>query len=103
MADQKSELTEIKIMGGKPQKNSGRGLHQKGDAVLEPFCVDVKECGSSFTLSRKVWVKVTTDATKHKKEPALMVAIGENPTTRVWVISDDMFEEMREAWLEKYG
>lgn len=103
MADALSEKKEIKIMGGKAQKNSGRGPYQKGDAVLPPFCVDVKETGSTFGLSRKVWVKVSTDAAKQKLEPALMVSIGDTNTMRLWVIEDDMFHSMLEAWKEKYG
>lgn len=104
MADKKSELTEIRKMGGKPQKNSGRGLYQKGDATLGPFVIDVKEYKKTFGLSRDMWGKVSTDASKHRKEPALMVCLGEGTvTTRLWVIGDEMFHEMLTAWQEKYG
>lgn len=104
MADAKSELAEIKKMGGKPQKNSGRGLYQKGDATLSEFVVDVKEYEKSFSLSRNVWGKVSTDASKHRKEPALMVCLGTGrDTTRMWVIGDEMFHLMLEAYQEKYG
>src|SRR5690349_2236940 len=103
MPDARSEQAEIKKMGGKAQKNSGRGLYQKGDAALGPFVVDVKEYAKSFTLSRDVWGKISTDASKHRKEPALMVCLGEGvSTTRLWVIGDEMFHEMLSAWREKY-
>jgi hypothetical protein len=104
MADAKSELAEIKKMGGKPQKNSGRGLYQKGDAVLSPFIVDVKEYKTSFGLSRNVWGKACSDAAKHRKEPALMVCLGEGKkTTRLWVVGDEMFHQMLAAWEKEYG
>jgi hypothetical protein len=104
MADAKSELAEIKKMGGKPQKNSGRGLYQKGDATLGPFCVDVKEYAKFFGLSRDVWGKICSDAAKSKKEPALMICLGSGrESTRMWVIGNDMFEQMLAAWKEKYG
>lgn len=102
MADSKSEQAEIKRMGGKPQKNSGRGLYQKGDATLSEFVVDVKEYEKSFGLSRNVWGKICTDASKHRKEPALMVCLGTGrETTRLWVIGDDMFHAMLNAYLER--
>lgn len=104
MADSISERKEIKKMGGKAQKNSGRGQYMKGDATLGPFVVDVKESVSHFGLDRKTWVKVCTDAAKHRAEPALMVALGQGrETIRMWVIADSMFHEMLSAYQEKHG
>lgn len=104
MADAKSERVEVKRMGGKPQRNSGRGLHQKGDATIPGFVVDVKEFSKTFGLSRDVWGKISTDASKHHKEPALMVCLGSGAeTTRLWVIGEAMFEQLHAAWVEKYG
>ena len=93
-----SELDEIKRFGGKPQKNSGRGKHDKGDAIVEKFVVDVKEYGKSFGLSKAVWAKICTDAVKQGKRPALNVVLGENDgrKVRMWVISDsDMMEYLK--------
>ncbi len=104
MADAKSELAEIRKMGGRAQKNSGRGLYQKGDATLSDFVVDVKEYKKTFGLSRDMWGKISTDASKHRKEPALLVCLGEgSTTTRLWVIGDEMFHLMLDAYQEKYG
>ena len=99
------EKEEIKRDGGKAQKNSGRGKIQKGDAVLEPFCYDVKEYSKSFSLSKDVWAKTCDDAFRSgRREPALKIVLGEgNYKTRLWVIEDEMFKQMREAWEEKYG
>lgn len=103
VATAKTEAAEIKRLGGIPQKNSGRGTHQKGDAILEPFLVDVKEAIKSFTLNTKVWGKVCTDAIKSgRRQPALMVALGEEHPVRLWIIGDRMFKEMHAAWKEKY-
>jgi hypothetical protein len=99
------ERAEIARDGGKPQKNSGRGKIQKGDATLGPVLYDVKEYSESFGLSRKVWGKVCTDAFKSgNRIPALKIVLGAGMSKiRLWVIGDDMFHEMREAWEEKYG
>lgn len=104
MADAKSEKNEIKRSGGKPQPNSGRGGKKKGDAILEPFCYDVKEYEKSYAVSRENWQKVCTDALKSGGyEPAIQIVLGSENKVRLWVISDGMFEQMREAWEQKYG
>ncbi len=103
MATKKTERGEIKRFGGKPQPNSGRG-NQKGDAKRGPYLVDVKEYVSSYGLSRSNWAKVSTDASRHGLQPALMVALGEgSETVRLWVTGERMFLEMLEAWEEKYA
>lgn len=104
MADAKSELAELKIAGAKPQRNSGRSPWEKGDGILEPFLVDVKEAKSSFTFNKRVWAKICSDAIKHNKEPALLIALGENrETVRTWIIGDTMFKQMLSLWIKEYG
>jgi len=103
MADARSEKLEIKRMGAKPQHNSGRSKHAKGDAVLFPFIVDVKEAKESFTLNKKVWAKICSDSARHNLDPALMIALGEQDTVRLWIIGDTMFQQMLEAYKEKNG
>ena len=98
-----SEEYEIKRDGMTPVKNSGRSRGvAKGDAVLEPFLVDIKEYEKSFGVSRTNWAKISTDAAHNgRREPAFKLVLGGD--TRVWVVSDHMFHEMREAWREKNG
>ncbi len=104
MADAKSEKAELKKAGAKPQRNSGRNPWEKGDGVLDPFIVDVKEAKTSFTFNKKVWAKICSDAIKHGKEPALLIAMGENrETVRTWIIGDTMFKQMLDAWNKEYG
>ena len=104
MADAKSEREEIRRDGATPQPNSGRGKHRKGDAILDPFIVDYKEYSKSFGVSKDVWAKICTDANYGHKFPALKLVLGENDghKIRLWVISDNMFHDMRNAWMEKY-
>lgn len=91
-------------MKAKAQKNSGRGLYQKGDAVLDVFTVDIKEYAKTFGVSRTVWGKICSDAARNGNEPALMLALGAGrETVRLWIVADDMFKEMLDAWKEKYG
>lgn len=99
-----SERAEVKRDGSKAQHNSGRGKHAKGDAILEPFLVDIKEYTEGFTVNRKVWAKICTDALRAGVyEPALKLVLGKNnERVRLWVVSDDMFREMLEAWREKH-
>ncbi len=102
-----TEASEIKRLGAKAQKNSGRGQHDKGDCVLEPFLVDIKEYDESFSVSRANWAKLTLDAFKAgRRIPAFFLALGSKESkdkVRLWIISDDMMQELRELWLEKYG
>lgn len=100
------EQAEAKRDGASLQKNSGRGTHAKGDALYGPFCVDYKHFTEQFGVSRKVWAKISSDALATQKIPALKLVLGsENDVTktRLWVISEAMFREMLEAWIEKYG
>jgi hypothetical protein len=99
-----SEKAEILRDGAKAQKNSGRGKIQKGDAQIGPFTYDIKEYPKSFTINQTFWSKVCTDAFKSgNTEPALKIVMGDVNKVRLWVISDDMFHEMLDAWMEKNG
>lgn len=99
-----SEKNEVRRDGATAQHNSGRGWREKGDAILGNICYDIKEYAESFAVSRKVWAKVSTDAFKSgKKLPALKLILGSgNEKLRLWVISDELFKEMYEAWSEAY-
>lgn len=106
MATAKTELEEIKRFGGKPQPNSGRGAHRKGDATLGPFIVDVKEYAKGYTISIDTWAKICSDAVlSGRMQPALAIVLGEEggSKTRVWAVSERMFLEMLGAWEEKYN
>ncbi len=106
MATAKSEQQEIDRDGATAQPNSGRGKIKKGDAKLEPFLIDYKEYAVSFGVTQAIWAKVSKDAiTCDMMQPALKLVIGPEgePKTRLWVISDKMFHEMREAWLKEHG
>lgn len=99
-----SERDEAARDGAQLHKNSGRGWIEKGDASLGELCVDYKEYAESFSVSRAVWAKVTKDALRMRKTPALKLVLGDKKgKVRLWVIDDDMFHEMYEAWCEKYG
>lgn len=102
-----SEASEVKRDGARAQRNSGRGILEKGDAILGEICYDIKEYNESFSVSRKNWAKIATDAFKSgRKIPALKLVLGSKGSDskiRLWVINDDMFHEMYEAWEEKYS
>lgn len=102
MADAKTELREIKRMGAVPQKNSGRGKHAKGDAILDKtWMVDIKEYSKSFGISKDVWAKTCTDAFKAGGlEPLLAITLGEegNNKVRLVVISQEHFMDLKETY-----
>lgn len=101
-----SELGEIKRDGAVPQRNSGRGKHEKGDAVLGSFLLDYKEYSEGFTVSRSNWAKLGTDAWQTGKMPAFRLVLGpeDDPQKlRLWVFSDSVGKEMLRLWEEKYG
>lgn len=94
-----SERGEIKRIGAKAHKNSGRGQYQKSDATWNEFIVDIKEYSKSFSLSQDVWAKVVTDTmrTDLYKSPALMVVLGEKYKTRLAVIEWAVLEQMQQT------
>lgn len=94
--DNLSEKSEIKRIGAKEHKNSGRGQYTKSDATWENFIVDVKEYSKSFSLSQDVWSKIVTDTlrTDRTKDPALLVVLGGR--TRLAVIEWSKLEELVE-------
>jgi hypothetical protein len=82
-------------------------MYQKVDARKGPFLIDYKEYTESFAVSRKNWAKLQSDAFRTgQSQPAFRLVLGskDNPNPlRLWVISDDMFNEMLEAWEKVYG
>ena len=90
-----SERSEIKKIGGKAHKNSGRGQYTKSDATWENFTVDFKEVSKSFTVNKDVWAKAVTDSIKNNNDPAIIVIIGEgNQKVRLAIIEFSILEEM---------
>lgn len=94
-----SEKNEIKKIGAKAHKNSGRGT-KKGDATWGSFVVDIKEAKKSFTLNEKVWSKITTDAIKSgiDKSPALIIVLGDGAKKiRLIVTEFSVIEDMMDG------
>lgn len=98
MATNKSEANELRRMGAKVHKNSGRGMI-KGDGSTDEFIIDVKEANKTFTLSQDVWAKICTDAMKvdRSKSPMLQLVIGEGSnkvrlSVVEWSIQEDLIE-----------
>ena len=46
-----SERSELRRMGAKAHKNSGRGQYQKADGNIDRFIVDVKEYVEFFGIN----------------------------------------------------
>jgi hypothetical protein len=91
-----SERSEIKRLGARAIKNSGRG-NTKGDAKWESFTVDFKEYPKGFTVNQDNWAKATTDAMKNKNDPAIIVVLGEgNTKTRLAIIELSLLEQLLE-------
>ena len=100
----KMEVSEAKRIGATAHKNSGRGK-VKGDASYPGITIDFKFAEKSFSMNKDIWRKICSDAQSNKHAPAINVLLGETGgiKTRLWIIEDGLFQEMREAWMEKYG
>lgn len=70
-----SEESEAKRDGARLQRNSGRGKWAKGDATWQGCLLDYKEFSKSFSITRKVWGKVCTDALKVDKDATPMIKL----------------------------
>ena len=92
-----SERSELKRIGAKAHKNSGRNM-KKADGSLDRYVVDVKEYRQSFSINRDVWAKIVTDTLRvdPSKSPVIMVVLGEQQKTRLAIIEWSEFEELRE-------
>lgn len=90
-----SELSELKRMGAKPVSNSGRGTYLKGDGILGPFTVDVKEYPKGYTVNKKHWAKICSDAAHNgMTDPMLAIVLGEGDNrTRLAVVTMDIIED----------
>jgi hypothetical protein len=94
-----SERGELKRIGAKPHVNSGRGP-VKADGSLDHFVVDVKEYSKSYSVSQDSWAKIVSDTMKvdRKKDPALMIVLGEgNKKVRLAIIEWEVFEQLRDG------
>ena len=103
MATNKTEASELKKMGAKVHKNSGRGII-KGDGSLDEFVVDVKEYNKSYSISVDNWAKICTDTMKvdKSKSPMLqLVLTNEGRTVRLSVVEWSMMEELLERAKKK--
>lgn len=96
-----SEANEIKRDNAKAQKNSGRGLYQKGDAKWYNFLVDYKETAKSVSLNKDMWAKICTDTFRvdRNMHPLLKIIIGEGSSkVRLAVVEWDILEELVEDY-----
>lgn len=90
----RTEKEEAKKDKAKLVKNSGRGF-KKGDAQFHKFLLDYKHNESSFTLTKKAWVKHRKDAwNDNHKYPCISVIFGEHSDTKVAIIEWDVFLEL---------
>lgn len=97
-ATNKTEASELRRMGAKVHKNSGRNMI-KADGSMDEFVVDIKEAGKTFSISQDVWAKICTDAMKvdKNKSPLLQLVIGEGSqkirlSVIEWSILEDLIE-----------
>jgi len=101
-----SGKAELRRIGAKSHKNSGRGQYQKADGNIERFVVDIKEYGKSISLSQDMWAKIVTDClrTDNKKNPLLMAVLGSGGRkTRLAVIEWEVLEELLEELDGRYN
>ena len=91
-----SERGELKRIGARQHKNSGRNT-KKADGSLDEYVIDVKEYSKSFSVTQDVWAKIVTDTLKvdKNKSPVIMLVLGEQKKVRLAIIEWNEFEELR--------
>jgi len=92
-----SEKQELKRIGAKAHKNSGRGM-VKADGNLDRYVVDVKEYAKSFSVNQDIWAKIVTDTLRvdPEKSPVIMLVLGETRKIRLAIIEWNEFELLQE-------
>lgn len=93
-----SERGELKRIGAKQHKNSGRGV-VKADGSNDQFVIDVKEYEKSFSINHNNWAKIVMDtmSVDRKKNPAIMLVLGKgSKKIRLAIIEWEVFEQLRE-------
>jgi hypothetical protein len=93
-----SERGELKRIGAKQHKNSGRGM-VKADGSDDQFVIDVKEYEKSFSITQDNWSKIVMDtmSVDRKKNPAIMLVLGKgDKKIRLAIIEWNVFKELRE-------
>lgn len=93
-----SERGELKRIGAKQHKNSGRGM-VKADGSDDQFVIDVKEYEKSFSITQTNWSKIVMDtmSVDRKKNPAIMLVLGKgDKKIRLAIIEWNVFKELRE-------
>lgn len=76
---QRKEKKDAKDFGANQTARSGGGWTNKGDMKNDIFSIDSKLTTKlSFTISHKLWEKITLDAYKHKpiRIPMLSIQLG---------------------------
>lgn len=98
-----TEKSQVKRLKARPQKNSGRGKHKKGDATKGNFLIDVKEYGKSYSVTQDKWAKVSSDAwLAGNRTPSINLVLGDESKTRLLIVPEDVGIEMMELYNEKY-
>ena len=98
MANNKTEASELKRMGAKVHKNSGRNMI-KADGSTKDFVIDVKEYNKSYSISVDSWAKICTDTMKvdKSKSPMLQLILTDgNKKIRLSVLEWSILEELIE-------
>jgi hypothetical protein len=94
-----SEELEARRDGARLQSNSGRGHYQKADALLGDMSIDYKEYPKSFSVNRKVWAKVCSDALRNGLDyaPVIKLVLGEGfAKVRIAIIEWSYLEHLKE-------
>jgi hypothetical protein len=103
-----SEASEAARDGARLQKNSGRGKHQKADAIWLDMSVDYKEVGKQFSVSVREWTKTCKDALSNGLDmvPVIKIVLGQpGNKVRLALVSWDYLEYLKscEQQVEAYN
>ena len=99
------EKKVAKALGGRRTANSGATAFQKGDVVTGRWLIEcktkTKDCGS-FTIKEDWLLKNEEEAFAMAKDPALCFDFGPSANKRYYVISERLFETLKNYLEEEY-
>lgn len=95
----RQETKVSKVVGGKRTANSGATAFQKGDVITNDWLIEcktkIKDC-SSFTIKEEWLLKNEEEAfAMGKNNSALCFDFGANTNKRYYVISERLFEILK--------
>lgn len=86
---QKKEKSDGKAFGGRRNSGSGKNWYNKGDVKTKIYLIEDKTTKhNSFSVTSKLWNKISREAVMSQRIPILSVKLGDGTEVVVLSLSD---------------